>query len=260
MTGGAMRILILGGTGEASALARALAGRADCAVTLSLAGRTAAPKIEPVPTRIGGFGGAEGLAAFLRREHIDRLIDATHPFAATISGNAAVAAVAAGVKLLAIRRPAWRREPGDLWTEVHSMEEAVAALGREPRRVFLTIGRQEAGAFAAAPHHAYLVRTVEPLEGALPVPHLTAIEARGPFDAAAEADLMRTTRTEILVSKNSGGAATYGKIAAARSLAIPVIMVCRPEKPEVASVPNAAGALRWLDAGDHTGPATLRDV
>ncbi|WP_163006202.1 cobalt-precorrin-6A reductase [Methylobacterium brachiatum] len=260
MTGGAMRILILGGTGEASALARSLAGRNEYAVTLSLAGRTAAPRPEPVPTRIGGFGGAEGLAAYLRSERIERLIDATHPFAATISGNAARAAEAVGVTLLAIRRPAWCRAPGDLWTEVANMQEAVTALGHEPRRVFLTIGRQEAGAFAAAPQHAYLARTVEPLDGVLPVPQLTALEARGPFDAEAEADLMRATGTEILVSKNSGGAATYGKIAAARALAIPVIMVRRPEKPDVPSVPDAAAALRWLDAGAHAGPATLRDV
>jgi precorrin-6A/cobalt-precorrin-6A reductase len=260
MTGGAMRILILGGTGEASALARSLAGRNEYAATLSLAGRTAAPKAEAVPTRIGGFGGAEGLAGYLRQASTDRLIDATHPFAATISANAAAAAQAVGVKLLAIRRPAWARVPGDLWIEVDTMEEAVAALGLEPRRVFLTIGRQEAGAFAAAPQHAYLARTVEPLGAVLPVPHLTAIEARGPFDAAAEMDLMRATGTEILVSKNSGGAATYGKIAAARSLAIPIIMVRRPHKPDVPSVPDAADALRWLDAADHAGPGTLRDV
>jgi len=260
MTGGAMRILILGGTGEASTLARALAGRDAYGVTLSLAGRTAAPKAEPVPTRIGGFGGAEGLAAYLRRENIERLIDATHPFAAIISGNAARAAKAAGVPLLAIRRPAWHREPGDLWTEVASVAEAVATLGPTPRRVFLTIGRQEAGAFVAAPQHAYLARTVEPLDGALPVPHLIVIEARGPFDAAAEAALMRANGTEIVVSKNSGGAATYGKIAAARSLGLPVVMVRRPEKPDVSSVADAAGALRWLNAGDHAEPATLREV
>ncbi|MHC2105164.1 cobalt-precorrin-6A reductase [Methylobacterium sp.] len=260
MNRGAMRILILGGTGEASALARALADRNAYAVTLSLAGRTAAPKAEPVPTRIGGFGGAVGLADYLRAGAIDRLIDATHPFAATISANAAAAAEAAGVPLLAIRRPGWRREAGDLWTEVATMEQAVAALGPAPRRVFLTIGRQEAGAFAVAPQHSYLARSVEPLGSALPVPDLTAIEARGPFDATAEAALMRATGTEILVSKNSGGAATYGKIAAARSLAIPVVMVRRPEKPDVPSVPDAAGALRWLETGIHAGPATLRDV
>lgn len=260
MTRGAMRILILGGTGEASALARALAARPDLSVVLSLAGRTSAPKPEPVPTRIGGFGGAEGLARHLRTEGIDRLIDATHPFAAAMARNAAQAAAGAGVPILAIRRPAWTRDPGDLWTEVESVAAAVAALGPEPRRVFLTIGRQEAGAFAAAPQHSYLVRTVEPLGGVLPVPFLTAIEARGPFDAASEAALLQATGTEVVVSKNSGGAATYGKIAAARALALPVVMVRRPRKPDVPSVPDAGGALRWLDTGAHAAPATLRDV
>ena len=126
--------------------------------------------------------------------------------------------------------------------------------------MFLTIGRQEAGAFAAAPQHSYLVRTVEPLGGVLPVPFLTAIEARGPFDAASEAALLQATGTEVVVSKNSGGAATYGKIAAARALALPVVMVRRPRKPDVPSVPDAGGALRWLDTGAHAAPATLRDV
>jgi precorrin-6A/cobalt-precorrin-6A reductase len=209
--------------------------------------------------RSGGFGGTEGLARYLRSEKIDRLIDATHPFAARISDNAARAAALADVPLLAIRRPAWSREPGDTWTEVESVPAAAAALGPEPRRVFLTVGRQEAGAFAAAPQHAYWARTVEPLGDVLPVPHLTAIEARGPFDADAEAALMREAGIEIVVSKNSGGAATYGKIAAARALAIPVVMVRRPDKPDVPCVPDAAGALRWLNAGTHAA-STLRDV
>ncbi|MCJ2071606.1 cobalt-precorrin-6A reductase [Methylobacterium sp. J-030] len=259
MTDGVTRILILGGTGEASALVRALAGRDDLSVMLSLAGRTAAPKPEPVPTRSGGFGGAEGLARYLRSDKIDRLIDATHPFAARISDNAAGAAALAGVPLLAIRRPAWSLAPGDRWTEVESMPAAVAALGSAPRRVFLTVGRQEAGAFAAAPQHAYWARTVEPLGDVLPVPHLTAIEARGPFDAEAEAALMQAAGIEIVVSKNSGGAATYGKIAAARALAIPVVMVRRPDKPDVPSVADTAGVLRWLDADAHAA-STLRAV
>lgn len=260
MTRHAQRILILGGTGEASALARALAGRADLSVVLSLAGRTAAPKAEPVPMRVGGFGGAEGLARYLQAETVTRMIDATHPFAAVISRNAAQAAAWAGVPLLAVRRPAWTAVPGDFWTEVASMAEAVAVLGAQARRVFLTIGRQEAGAFAAAPQHVYLARTVEPLRAVLPVPHLTTIEARGPFDAESEAALMRRAGIEILVSKNSGGAATYGKIAAARTLGIPVVMVRRPDKPDVTRVPDAAAALRWLDASAHAAPSTLRDV
>ena len=257
MSAGAMRVLILGGTGEASALVRALAGRPDLAVTLSLAGRTTEPKAEPVPTRVGGFGGAEGLAAYLVAEGIDRVIDATHPFAAVISGNAARAAAEAGVPLLAIRRPAWTREGGDLWTEVESVDAAVTALGPTPKKIFLTIGRQEAGAFAAAPRHAYLVRTIEPLGDVLPVPRLAVIAARGPFDTASEVALMRAAGVEVVVSKNAGGAATYGKIAAARALAIPVVMVRRPEKPDVPSVPDADGALVWLA---HAAPATLRGV
>ncbi|WP_207919284.1 precorrin-6A/cobalt-precorrin-6A reductase, partial [Methylobacterium segetis] len=145
-----MRILILGGTGEASALVRGLAGSGH-AVTLSLAGRTAAPKPEAVPTRIGGFGGPEGLARYLTENGVDRLVDATHPFAARISRNAAEAAAMAGVPLLAIRRPPWERQAADAWREVGSVPEAVAALGEAPLRAFLTVGRQELAAFAAAP-------------------------------------------------------------------------------------------------------------
>ena len=257
MTGEATRILILGGTGEAGILARALAGRPGLAVTLSLAGRTAEPRPEPVPTRIGGFGGVEGLFRYLVAGKIDRVIDATHPFAARISASAARAAALAGLPLLAIRRRAWIRARGDLWTEVEDVAAAVTALGETPRNVFLTIGRQEAGAFAAAPRHAYLVRTIEPLGDLLKVPLLKVIEARGPFDAAAEATLIREAGIEVVVSKNAGGVATYGKIVAARELAIPVVMVRRPKKPDVPSVPDAESALRWLA---HAAPATLRDV
>ena len=156
-----MRILILGGTSEASALVAGLAGMPHD-VTLSLAGRTAAPKAEPVPTRIGGFGGAEGLAAWMREDGTDLLVDATHPFAARMCVNAAEAAARAGIPLLAIRRPPWTREPGDRWTEVDTVADSVAALGEAPRRVFVTVGRLELAAFAAAPQHDYVVRTIEP--------------------------------------------------------------------------------------------------
>ena len=241
-----MRILILGGTGEAAEIARHLAGRPGLSATLSLAGRTADPKPQALPTRTGGFGGPEGLAAHLRAEGIDRLIDATHPFAARISANAARAAEQAGVPLLAVRRPAWAPQPGDAWIEVDSVPEAADALGAEPRTVFVTVGRNEVAAFARAPQHRYIVRTIEPVAGALPVPDLVEIQARGPFDAAAEAALMTGHGVEVLVSKNAGGAATAGKIAAARRLGLPVVMVRRPEKPGVEAVTDAAGALRWL--------------
>ena len=240
-----MRILILGGTGEASALVRGLAGSGH-AVTLSLAGRTAAPKREAVPTRVGGFGGPEGLARYLAESGIDRLVDATHPFAARISRNAAAASRLAGVPLLAIRRPAWERQAGDDWREAESVAESVACLGEAPVRALLTVGRLELAAFEAAPQHDYVVRAIEPVAEVLRVPHLTAIAARGPFDAAAESAFLRGSGIDMLVSKNSGGDATYGKIAAARELGIPVVMVRRPDKPEVPAVESAESALRVL--------------
>jgi precorrin-6A/cobalt-precorrin-6A reductase len=244
----ATRLLILGGTTEATALARALAGDATVAATLSLAGRTSAPAASPVPVRVGGFGGAEGLARYLAAEGIDGLIDATHPFAARISANAALAARQAGVPILAIRRPAWVAEAGDRWSDVADMAEAAEALGPVPRTVFLTIGRQEVSAFAAAPHHAYVVRTIEPVGDALPVPHLRTIAARGPFDAQAEEALMRAENIAVVVSKNAGGEATHGKILAARRLGLPIVMVRRPAKPEVPSVAEAEGAVAWVRA------------
>ena len=242
MDGESMRILILGGTGEAGALVRGLLACGDRrAVTLSLAGRTSQPKAEPVPTRIGGFGGADGLAAWLAQDRTDLVVDATHPFAARMSANAAEACARTGTRLLAIRRPAWQPVSGDYWTEVPDMEAAARALGPAPRRVFLTIGRQEVAAFAAAPQHDYVVRAIESVD--LAVPRLSTIQARGPFDEAAEAAFLSGSAIEVLVSKNSGGSATYGKIAAARSLGLPVIMVARPHKPEVPSVPDVTAAL-----------------
>ncbi|WP_375408582.1 cobalt-precorrin-6A reductase [uncultured Methylobacterium sp.] len=240
-----MRILILGGTSEASALIAALAGTMH-EVTLSLAGRTTAPKTGSVRTRIGGFGGAEGLAAWMREDGTDLLIDATHPFAARICVSAAEAARAAGIPILAIRRPPWIRESGDRWTEVDTVEDSVAALGEAPRRVFVTVGRLELAAFAAAPQHDYVVRTIEPVGDALPVPRLTTIAARGPFAATEEERFMREAGIAVLVTKNSGGDATYAKITAARALGMPVVIVRQPLKPEVARVADVAGAMAWV--------------
>lgn len=243
-----IRILLLGGTTEASALAALLVAEPEVAATLSLAGRTAAPRPEPVPTRIGGFGGAEGLARWLAGNGIAAVIDATHPFAARISANAAQACLACAVPLLAVRRPPWERQPGDDWREVRGVAACVAALGPTPRRVFLTIGRQEVSAFARAPQHAYVVRSIEPIGDALPVPNLVTVSARGPFSLDDETRFMREAGIEVLVTKNSGGAATYPKIAAARRLGLPVVIVARPALPDVPSVPDAVGALRWLKA------------
>ena len=240
------RVLVLGGTTEASALVARLAPETDFAVTLSLAGRTAAPRPEPVPMRVGGFGGAEGLARWLTENGIEAVIDATHPFAARISANAAAACRAAAVPLLALRRPAWERQPGDDWIEAASVPACLDALGPAPRTVFLTIGRQELSAFAPAPQHAYVVRTIEPVGDALPVPNLVTVSARGPFALADEIRFMRESRIEVLVTKNSGGAATYPKIEAARRLGLPVVIVARPALPDVPAVSDPAGALGWL--------------
>jgi precorrin-6A/cobalt-precorrin-6A reductase len=222
-----LEILILGGTGEARALAERLAGRAGFRVTLSLAGRTRAPAAAPCALRIGGFGGAEGLAAHLRAEVIGALVDATHPFARAISANARAAAVAAGVPLVVVARPPWASEPGDRWTRVPGMAAAARALGDVPRRVFLAIGRQEVAAFRAAPQHRYLVRSVEPPDPADLPPDAGTILARGPFPEPEERALFAARGIEVVVAKNSGGDATYGKIAAARALGLPVVMVDR---------------------------------
>ena len=248
-----MRILVLGGTAEASALAAALARRADIDAILSLAGRTSNPRPSPLPSRIGGFGGVEGLARWLARHRIEAVVDATHPFAATMSGNAAAASALLGLPLLGLRRPPWLAQAGDRWIEVAAMADAAAALGRAPRHVFLTVGRLELAPFAAAPQHAYLVRSIEPIGDALPAPHVQQLRARGPFEEAAEQALLEREHIEILVTKNSGGAATYAKIAAARALGLPVVVVARPQKPAVSEVTDMAAALEWI-AGQQRVP------
>lgn len=224
----AHRVLILGGTTEARELAARLDARNDLAVTLSLAGRTANPVAQPVPVRVGGFGGAEGLARHLREESIDLLIDATHPFAARISANAGAAAKTAGVPLLTLRRPEWAPVPGDLWTSVDTIPQAVAALGETPKRVFVTLGRQELKPLEAAPWHSYFIRSVDPVEPRLAVPHAEYILDRGPFEESRERELLTKLGIEVILSKNSGGEAAYAKLAAARALKIPVVLVRRP--------------------------------
>jgi precorrin-6A/cobalt-precorrin-6A reductase len=246
-----MRVLILGGTTEASAIARALAGDARYAPVLSLAGRTRAPVAPPIPWRIGGFGGAAGLADYLRAERIAAVIDATHPFAARMKGHAIEAASIAGIPHLAVLRPPWMAQPGDQWTLVPTMHAAAAALGGEPRRVFLTVGQGELAPFG--PPHRYLLRSVDAPPN--PPPGATVITARGPFTAEADRALMLEHGIDTLVTKNSGGVAVEGKVAAARALGIAVIMVARPDPPAAPTVPDAAGALHWLHA-----QAALRGV
>lgn len=241
------RILILGGTTEARELAGCIATDPRFDTTLSLAGRTLDPKPQPVPIRIGGFGGAAGLAGYLREETVDLLIDATHPFATQISANAVEASRIAGVEAFRLCRPAWEKRSEDRWTSVHSIADAVAALPEQPARVFLAIGRQEAGAFSARPHHAYLIRSVDPVSPPLDVPDARYTLDCGPFDEAREEALLRQERIALIVAKNSGGSATYGKIAAARNLRIPVVMVERKQASGMAEAGSVSEALARLD-------------
>jgi precorrin-6A/cobalt-precorrin-6A reductase len=241
------RVLILGGTTEARLLAERLARRPGLDVTLSLAGRTAQPAPQPVPVRLGGFGGSQGLAAYLLNERIDALIDATHPYAARISTNAASAAMVANVPLVSLVRPAWMPSAGDDWVEVADVSAAVSTLGAASRRVFVALGRKEIAAFAAAPQHRYLFRSVDPFNPPLAVPHATYITARGPFSEAEERKLLLAHDIEIVIGKNSGGRATYGKIAAARALGLQVILLARPAMPDVPAVATIDEAIASLD-------------
>jgi precorrin-6A/cobalt-precorrin-6A reductase len=241
------RVLILGGTTEARLLAERLAGRTDLNVTLSLAGRTVAPARQPVPVRSGGFGGIAGLAAYLLSEAIDVLIDATHPYATVISDNAVAAGRKAGVPLLVLRRPPWVAIAADRWTDTGDVREAVRVLGETPRRVFVALGRNELAPFNEAPQHFYLIRSVDPVDPPLPLPHVAYVTGRGPFSKAADRALMTEHRIEVVIAKNSGGAATYGKIAAARAMHIGVIMLRRPPVPAAPAVETMEDALGWLD-------------
>ncbi len=239
------RILLLGGTTEASALAKTLAGAGMDAV-FSYAGRTAHPVSQPLPTRVGGFGGIEGFAAYLEAENITHVVDATHPFAAQMSSNAVHACEATGVPLCAFERPAWQAGEGDQWLHTDSIEEAVNALPDTPARVFLAIGKQNLTQFAAKPQHHYLLRLVDAPETPLPLPHTTVEIARGPFGAAGDTALLQRHAITHVVAKNAGGAGAAAKLTAARNLALPVIMIGRPEVPQRPVMGNVAEVMAWL--------------
>jgi precorrin-6A/cobalt-precorrin-6A reductase len=235
-------VLILGGTTEARSLAGSLPG---FTVISSLAGRTRMPLLPPGEVRIGGFGGAEGLADFLRTRRIDLLVDATHPFAARISANAAAASAAAEVPLIVLRRPGWLPGKGDNWRRVPDLAHAAAQLPGLGERVFLTTGRQEIAAFAGVDACWFLARSVEPPEP--PMPHrLEVVLDRGPFTLDGERRLLAGHRIDVLVSKDSGG--PRAKLDAARERGIPVVLVDRPPTPAgiktAATVEQAVTMLR----------------
>ncbi|MFI1811165.1 cobalt-precorrin-6A reductase [Streptomyces sp. NPDC020422] len=240
-----MHVLILGGTTEGRLLAGLLDGTVR--VTSSLAGRVAAPRLPAGEVRIGGFGGPEGLAAWVRRHDVDAVIDATHPFAERISFNAARAAATAHVPLLVLRRPGWVPVAGDRWHEVGSLEEAAAALDGLGDRVFLTSGRLGLAAFADRPEW-FLVRSVDAPDAPMPARSELLLD-RGPFTLDGERGLLARHRIDVLVTKDSGGAATAPKLTAAREAAVPVVVVRRPPVPQgvpVASTPEEAAA--WARA------------
>ena len=236
------RILLLGGTSEAGALAHALAGAGRDAV-YSYAGAVAQPRPQPLPTRIGGFGGAGGMAAWCRDHGIGAIVDATHPFAARISANAHDAAARLGLPLLAFERPAWQAQPGDRWTEVPDM--AAAARSLQGDRVFLAIGRNELAAFCGCPQH-FLLRLAD-APAVPPLPGADVIVARGPFRLADDLALMRGQGIDCVVSKNSGGQGAHAKIEAARILGLPVVMVARPVLPARPTARTVDQVMAWLD-------------
>lgn len=246
------RILLLGGTTEANLMAQAIAA-AGLSGVYSYAGRTEAPMGQPIHMRVGGFGGILKLQDYLAAEAITHVIDATHPFAARMSRNAVAACAAAGIPLIALERAPWQASEGDRWTHVADLGAAVAALVGPSRRVFLAIGRQHVDAFAAQPQHHYLLRLVDAPTGPLPLPQADVVVARGPFTVAADTALMQDHGIEIVVAKNAGGKGAVAKIAAARALGLPVLMIDRPIIPLRAAARSVAAVMAWLG---H--PTTLR--
>lgn len=242
---GVRRILVLGGTGEARELAARLGDDAGVHVISSLAGRVRDLKRPDGEVRVGGFGGADGLAEWLREHRIDAVVDATHPFAEVITANAVRACALAGTPLLVLRRPAWEAEPG--WHLVGSLDEAAAALPGLGERIFLTTGRQGVGRFAHLDLR-FLLRAVDPPEPPLP-PHLTTLLARGPFTFDDEVALLREHRIDVLVTKNSGGPMTRAKLDAARELGVAVVVVRRPPEPRVPATTVEEALERLRHAG-----------
>ncbi len=246
-------VLVLGGTGEGRRLADRI-GDDGLRVTSSLAGRVASPQLPGGEVRVGGFGGPHGLADWLGREGVDAVVDATHPFAGTMTDNAVRACEATATPMLVLRRPAWEPAPGDDWREVGSVRAAADLAAVLGERVFLTTGRQGLHHFAGPDRPWFLVRTVDPPDPPLPR-SMTALLARGPFTVDDEVALMRRHRVDLVVTKNSGGTMTAAKLTAARELGIPVVMVQRPTLPAVSEVDTVDAAAAWLHRtlGGHDG-------
>jgi precorrin-6A/cobalt-precorrin-6A reductase len=240
------RLLILGGTGDAVQLANQAIDLPGLAVITTLAGRTRLPRSVAGDVRTGGFGGEAGLVAYLQTAQIDLIIDATHPFAAQISWHVAGAATKVGIPWLMLIRPAWERSTGDNWIEVESIETAVKAIPVGAARIFVTIGRQQLAPFASLTDRWCLIRSIDPPDVSILLPPGKLLLDRGPFSLAEERQLLIDYQIDSIVSKNSGGEATYAKIIAARELGLSVVMVQRPIVPDGDMVRDALGAINWL--------------
>ena len=246
------RTLVLGGTTEASSLARALANCGADAV-FSYAGRTNAPAAQPLPTRVGGFGGVQGLVQYLQRDSISHVVDATHPFAAQMSANAVEACAQADVALCAFERPPWPAQQGDVWQKVPDLHAAVEALPQTPERVFLAIGKQNLALFTKASQHHYLLRLVDTPDAPLPLPNVTAVIARGPFTTAGDRALLSEQKIDVIIAKNAGGHGAQAKLDAARELGIPVILVDRPLVPSRMILGDLGQVMAWLGHSTRLG-------
>ena len=240
------KLLIVGGTGDAVRLAECAIDLPGLAVITTLAGRTANPHPVSGTVRIGGFGGEFGLVEYLQTERIDVIVDATHPFAAQISWHVAGAATKVGIPRLMLIRPGWRRSPEDNWIEVENVAAAVVAIPARAERIFVTIGRQQLAPFAVLTNKWCLMRSIDPPDPSIPLPPGKLLLDRGPFSLERERELLREYQIQAIVSKNSGGDATYAKIIAARELGLPVVMVQRPIVPEGEIVVDVASAIKWL--------------
>jgi len=238
-------VLILAGTAEARQLAARLATRPDLRVISSLAGRAGDPARPAGEVRIGGFGGVDGLNSWLAAQHVAAVIDATHPFAQAIGAHAAAACARSRTPLLRLLRPPWTAGPGDDWHVAGSLRAAAELLPSAGRRAFLTTGRLGLAVFAALDQTWFLIRCVSPPAGPLPAARHVML-ARGPYHADAERALMTRHRIDVLVTKNSGGELTAGKLAAARDLRLPVIMIRRPPLADVPGCSSPDDAVRWL--------------
>jgi len=249
----APNLLVLGGTTEATALCRRLA-EAGIAGTVSFAGRVARPVRQPLPQRVGGFGGITGLEAYLRENGITHMVDATHPFAAQMSAHAVAACDRTETPLIALTRAPWVPQPGDDWRRVPDIAGAVRALDGPARRVMLAVGRMHLPEFAANPQHVYLLRLVDPPLETPPFPDHHVVVDRGPFAVEGDRRLLEAHRIDLVVSKNAGGPAAVAKIVAARELGLPVLMIDRPALPRRRETHDVEAVMHWIaHAGTDLG-------